>query len=162
MIQLNVPVIGQLPELPTGCEITAVTMMLQYKGVSVDKITLANEMPRASKDPDLGYVGDPFTPDGWTIYPTALVELVKRYCGSSVNLTGTDGNELEKHLSNGKPIVVLVSPMHRFTVHAITITGYDEQFYFYNDPWTAKKDVKMKKEKFYQIWEKQNKRALTY
>src|SRR5690606_26676624 len=39
-ITLNVPIISQLPELPTGCEITAVTMMLQYLGLDVDKITL--------------------------------------------------------------------------------------------------------------------------
>lgn len=31
----------QTPELPTGCEITALTMVLNYYGFSVDKTTMA-------------------------------------------------------------------------------------------------------------------------
>ncbi|WP_245823049.1 C39 family peptidase [Lactobacillus terrae] len=33
----GVPLINQNPELPNGCEITAITMMLNYAGVNVDK-----------------------------------------------------------------------------------------------------------------------------
>ena len=36
-VKLNVPIINQLPELPTGCEITAVTMALQCKGIRGNK-----------------------------------------------------------------------------------------------------------------------------
>lgn len=35
------PIISQMPELPTGCEITALAMMLNYHGFKVDKETLA-------------------------------------------------------------------------------------------------------------------------
>ncbi len=45
------PLIGQRPELPTGCEITATTMMLQFAGANVTKLSLAKEMPRSS-DPN--------------------------------------------------------------------------------------------------------------
>jgi uncharacterized protein YvpB len=162
-IHIDVPLIGQLPELPTGCEITAVTMMLNYKGCNVDKVTLANEMPRTEKkDPNLGYVGDPFTSEGWTIYPPALMNLVQKYAGSVVNLTGASNTDLEKHLLNHKPVVVLVSSLHGFTVHALTLTGFDQEYYFYNDPWTSEKDVKMKKDRFNEIWNGQSKRALSY
>lgn len=37
------PEIMQMPELPTGCEITALTMVLNYYGFDVDKVTLATE-----------------------------------------------------------------------------------------------------------------------
>lgn len=37
------PIIQQLPELPTGCEITALTMVLQYYGLDADKITMAEK-----------------------------------------------------------------------------------------------------------------------
>ena len=33
----------QMPELPTGCEITALTMMLNYYGYTVDKTVMASD-----------------------------------------------------------------------------------------------------------------------
>lgn len=39
----NFEIIGQLPELPTGCEITAITMVLNYYGLNPDKIQMAME-----------------------------------------------------------------------------------------------------------------------
>ncbi|WP_252899057.1 C39 family peptidase [Secundilactobacillus odoratitofui] len=70
-MQLNVPLIAQRPELPTGCEITAVTMMLKYIGADVTKVQLAKEMPYDASDCDKGFVGDPFTDNGNSIYPPA-------------------------------------------------------------------------------------------
>ncbi|MGM0777986.1 MAG: C39 family peptidase [Bacillota bacterium] len=161
-LQLNVPLVSQLPQLPTGCEITAVTMMLQYKGAAADKVKLANEMPKHPYSPYFGYVGDPFTKFGWTIYPTALLGLVKKYAGSSINLTGKSNAAIEAHLSNRKPVVVWVSPMHGFSVHAITLIGYDSSNYYFNDPWTGQKNVKINKSEFNKLWSNQEKRAISY
>ncbi|WP_396953695.1 C39 family peptidase [Neobacillus mesonae] len=160
--KLNVPLIEQRPELPTGCEITAVTMMLQYKGARVNKVSLAKQMPRHSSNPNKGYVGNPFTKHGWTIYPPALMNLVKKYAGSSVNLTGKSNATIEKQLFNGKPIVVLVSPMHGFSIHALVLTGYDQNYYYYNDCWTGEKGAKISKKEFNRIWGNQSKRAISY
>ncbi|GHH97436.1 C39 family peptidase [Neobacillus kokaensis] len=160
--KLNVPLINQRPELPTGCEITAVTMMLQYKGARVNKVSLAKEMPRHSSNPNYGYVGNPFTKQGWTIYPPALMKLVKKHAGSSVNLTGKSNAAIEKQLRNGKPIVVLVSPMHGFSVHALVLTGLDQSNYYYNDCWTGEKNAKISKKVFNRIWGNQSRRAISY
>ncbi|RST59484.1 hypothetical protein D5F11_011675 [Siminovitchia terrae] len=160
---LNVPLINQLPELPTGCEITAVTMMLKYKGVSdVNKVKLAMEMPYHSWNPNLGYVGNPYSTKGWTIYPPALTSLVKKYAGNAQNLTGTSNKNLENQLLKNKPIVIWGSPIHGFTVHALVLTGYDEKYYYYNDCWSNKKDVRISKAQFNKLWNAQNKRAITY
>jgi len=161
-MKLNVPLICQRPELPTGCEITAVTMMLQYKGIDADKVELANEMPRHEENPELGYVGDPFTEDGWTVYPKALLDLVRKYAGSAEDFTGKNVTELEQQLAVNKPVVVLVGPIHGFTVHALVLTGFDEQSFYYNDCWTNEKDVQINKTEFLKIWEGQSRRAISY
>lgn len=45
------PIINQMPELPTGCEITALTMVLDHYGYPVDKTVMASEyLPTASAD----------------------------------------------------------------------------------------------------------------
>lgn len=36
----NFEIIGQLPELPTGCEITALTMVLNYYGLTLISLSL--------------------------------------------------------------------------------------------------------------------------
>ncbi len=136
--------------------------MLCYKGATVSKKQLAHKMLRHDTDPDKGYVGDPFTTEGWTIYPPALMDLVKKYRGHSINLTGAAISALEEVLYNGKPIVVWVSPMHGFTVHALVLTGYDEKYFYYNDPWTGRGNTRLSKSTFQTLWSNQSKRALSY
>ncbi|MFC5465623.1 C39 family peptidase [Lederbergia graminis] len=160
-ITLNVPIISQLPELPTGCEITAVTMMLQYLGLDVDKITLANEKPKHPWNPNLGYVGDPYKKNGWTIYPTALMGLVQKYAGSATNLTNVSNSNLERQLLSNKPVVIWGSPIHGFKVHALVLTGFDNAYYYYNDCWTGEKNVRITKQEFNKLWSSQDRRALT-
>lgn len=158
---LNVPLISQNPELPTGCEITSVTMMLRYFGANVNKIQLAREMPYHSSNPNLGYVGNPFFPTGWTIYPPALINLVKKYTGSAINLTGASIDTLENQIVKNKPVVVWVK-MHGFSVHAITLTGYDSNNLYYNDPWSFEKNKAINKTAFLSLWQTQAKRAISY
>lgn len=42
-IRLEVPVLFQAPELPTGCESVALTMALNYHGFGLEKTTIAND-----------------------------------------------------------------------------------------------------------------------
>lgn len=160
---LDVPIISQRDpynpsrNLVSGCEITSVTMMLQYAGANVDKVQLAYEMPYSSFDPNQGFVGNPFG-KGWTIYPPALMNLVRKYTGSAINLTGL---EIKRNLDDGKPVVVWMT-MHGFTVHAITLVGYDENYFYYNDPWTGEKNASMYWSDFYNNWSTQDRRAISY
>ncbi|KGL41914.1 C39 family peptidase [Paenilisteria newyorkensis] len=160
-VLLNVPLIAQRPQLPTGCEIVAVTMMLKYKGANVEKTRLAREMPKHASNPNLGYVGNPFNRSGYTIYPPALMKLTKKYAGSAVNMTGAANVTLEKKLKSGRPVVAWTR-MHGFSVHAVTLTGYDGSYYYYNDPWTVKKNVRISKASFNSTWNALKKRAISY
>jgi uncharacterized repeat protein (TIGR02543 family) len=161
-VRLNVPLISQLPELPTGCEIVSVTQMLQYKGAKVNKTQLANEMPYHAFDPNKGYVGSPYNRSGWTIYPPALTALVNRYIGSSKNMTGASVATLKAQLDAKKPVVVWVGGMHGFGVHALVLTGYEGKTLYYNDCWTSQKNATMTQAYFESIWGLMGNRALSY
>src|SRR6185437_16517156 len=41
----GVPTINQHPNMPTGCEVTALTMLLRYYGIDVSKEQLGKDMP---------------------------------------------------------------------------------------------------------------------
>ncbi|MBC1374198.1 SH3 domain-containing protein [Listeria sp. FSL L7-1699] len=161
-IDLNVPLLKQLPELPTGCEITSVAMMIKFAGKQVNKVALAKEMKKHSSNPNYGFVGNPFSRKGWTIYPSAMTGTVKKYMGSSRNMTGTNLNGLKNQLNKKRPIVTWVSNFHGFSVHAIVLTGYDKNNFYYNDCWTGQKNVRISQSYFNKCWSKQAKRAISY
>lgn len=161
-IKLSVNLIKQMPELPTGCEITAITMMLQYAGQPVDKVTLAHEMPYDASDWNKGFVGDPFTENGDSIYPPALVGLVTKYAGHAVDLSGKSITQLKQFLAEKQhPIVVWVGQFDGFATHALVMTGFDDQQIYYNDCWTGERTF-MPTEDFEQIRSKKMKLAISY
>lgn len=159
---LNVKVISQLPQLPTGCEITAVTMMLQYTGAKVNKMKMAKEMPKTTtKNGNLGFVGSPYKKSGWWIFPPALMKLVKKYTGSSINMTGSSYTSVKKQINRNHPVVIWVVNVDGFVNHALTVTGYSNTRVFYNDPWTGKKSS-MTIKKMKKHWKANKYRAISY
>lgn len=153
-------VIGQNPELPTGCEITAVTMMLRYAGKDVNKIQLAREMPR-SNDGNKGFVGDPFSVTGWWIFPTGVAPVVNHHLGHSEVMTGASLAAIKTKLILGHLVVAWVANVNGFVNHAIALTGYQNDRLYFNNPWTARKES-MSVAEFYQHWKQDAQRALSY
>jgi bifunctional autolysin len=153
-------VISQLPELPTGCEITAVTMMLRYAGYDVNKVQLANIMPR-SNNGDYGFVGNPFSPSGWWIFPTGIAPVVDRFVGHHEIMTGASMQRIQDKLKQGHLVVAWVANVNGFVNHALALTGYDASHLFYNNPWTGRKEG-MTYGEFYQHWNADKQRAISY
>lgn len=152
-IQLEVPLISQLPLLPTGCEVVSLTMLLNYKGLALDPNLLANQMPYADSS-DLGFTGSPYLPSGGSIDPIPLGSLLEFYLGSySLPI------DIEKELIEGKPVLVWL-PLLGFTTHTVVLTGYNSEVFFYNDPYTFKKES-VSKEEFYYLWGLPGNKALT-
>ena len=155
----GVPLIAQRPELPNGCEITAVTMMLQYAGAKVDKMEMAREMPRSS-NPNYGYIGQPWDQTGITIFPPALMNLVEQYAGSAKNLTGQNFDAIKYQINIGHPVVTW-NTLYGFPYHALVVTGYDKNYVYYNDCWTDQ-TLQMGINQFINNWNTQNRRAISY
>lgn len=105
------PFISQVyPEdIPMACESASALMGLKRKGYAED-ITLPKfleKLPRASRDPNLGFVGDPYkvTPNIYmTIHPKPLAEYAKTF-GKVQDLSGADLSYLRMELLNGNPVV---------------------------------------------------------
>lgn len=143
----------QRPNLPTGCEMTAVTMMLQYAGINVSKEQVANETPRSS-NPYYGFVGNPYSNYGYGLWvaPSGIASVVQRFLGTVWNMTGCSIDQIKNQLINRHLVVVWQAHMHGFGTHAITLTGFDGNGFFFNDPWTGEKNVHLSYGTFEYNW----------
>ena len=119
-------IIEQYPELPTGCEITAMTMVLNYYGYNVDKVTMAMDyMPKVQAEfyrsedgrlmgPDLEnfFVGDPTEETGYICGTGAIVTAANRYLAdvgsdlTAVAMKHTRPEELYDLIDQGTPVVI--------------------------------------------------------
>ena len=119
-------IIEQYPELPTGCEITAMTMVLNYYGYNVDKVTMALDyMPKVQAEfyrsedgrlmgPDLEnyFVGDPTEETGYICGTGAIVTEANAYLtdvGSdmtAVAMKNAQPEELYDLIDQGTPVVI--------------------------------------------------------
>lgn len=112
--ELEVPLVYQEPELPTGCESVALTMLLLYEGFDLDKTTIADEYLLYSKSGDFseGYVGDPYSNDGAGCFPPSLAETANLYLEKNdsgkraVNLSGRSFEKLLQYIADGIPVAV--------------------------------------------------------
>jgi uncharacterized protein YvpB len=124
--EMNLPVesILQVPELPNGCEVTALASVLHYYGYDVDKTVLAdNYLPKIpfevingklyGANPFEAYAGDPRSKNqGFFSYVPPIIETVNNYF-AKVNgshkpddLTGSTPEELLDYVREGIPVIV--------------------------------------------------------
>ncbi|MCG3797370.1 C39 family peptidase [Bacillus toyonensis] len=122
MVILDVPLISQKPELKYGCEVTSLAMVLQYAGIKVNKMQLANSIKKDNSplsmnkngdiiqwgNPKEGFVGDiTGKTKGYAVYVQPLQELMERYLPNrTVNLTGKAFNDVLAQVKMDKPVVV--------------------------------------------------------
>ncbi|MCD8036563.1 MAG: C39 family peptidase [Clostridiales bacterium] len=121
------PYIAQMPELPTGCEITALTMVLNYYGYDADKVVMATDyLPTLyniglykgadgktyGNDMNSYFIGNPKSSNGIICGTTAIVTAADSYladCGSTMtatDMTGLTLEELYRLVSEDTPCVV--------------------------------------------------------
>lgn len=152
--RLYVDAVLQNPELPTGCEVTALDTVLRYFGFDIDKLTLCDYyMPVGYEGEytfDEVYIGDPHTYNGYGCYAPVIVTTAVNYFGSigsdwtAYNLSGTSLYDLFAQIDAGNPVIVWstmgltdISWQYRWTTpdgneawfpsgeHCMVLTGYD-------------------------------------
>ncbi|MDR0350800.1 MAG: C39 family peptidase [Coriobacteriales bacterium] len=160
--RLDVPHISQLPEMPFGCEVVSVTMMLNHAGVKVDKDEVAAQLP-FSNDPNTGFTGSvyglgPYDPGG-IVWPPALLGLVRDFGQDPVDLTGRSWEDLCDSLDQGRPVCVWFRTAG--LDHTVLLVGYSDSLVWLNDP-LGEKDSPLEIETFLACWSENDARALSY
>ncbi|WP_259685275.1 C39 family peptidase [Lactobacillus helveticus] len=153
---------SQLPEMPTGCEITAVTMMINFAGVKVTKQQAAKVM-HYSSNPNKGFVDSTYKkwPGGYWVAPNGIKSVVKHYLGTSQVMTGASMTSIKKKLLRSHCVVMWVGMFDGISNHAITLTGYHNGLIYFMDPWTGtKRSIKESTLKVH--WALDAHRALSY
>lgn len=127
----NINGMCQLPELPTGCEATALTVVMNYRGIKANKYNISMVyMPRREfyykdgflygEDPTYVFMGNPSKNSGLGCFAPCLVKTFDnfssrrlKYCKKyqPIDLTGSDFEIiLQNYVAKGNPVVVIVSP----------------------------------------------------
>lgn len=136
---IDVDPLEQYPELPTGCEVVALTIALNALGADLEKTDVAENYLYYDDDYVLGYCGDPFSDDGAGIMPPGIITTVENYAaqtGASVYAYNTSHmplRDLCKFIDAGCPVVVWTTyymdePMYTDDAHE-----YDGETYYWYD-----------------------------
>lgn len=127
--KLDVPVIMQMPELPRGCEVTALAMLLNYNGKDVSKMELARKIKKDTTpqqvdsngriingNPYDGFVGNMYDvkQSGYGVYHGPISELARSYFKEKVlDLSGLEFDDLLYFISNGHPVWVITNVTYK-------------------------------------------------
>ncbi len=163
---IRVPFISQKPELPAGCEVVSLAMVLAHRGYPVDKCRLAAEdLPKGCfhrTDPNRAYLGDPATRLGWYCFPPVIVETGNRFLArhqapwQTVDLTGLSDAAFRQLLWASTPVMAWITddlaPPRRSTkwcwpldgqdyrpfsnLHCVVVQGWEDGMVWVLDPLT--------------------------
>ncbi|MBR2043924.1 MAG: C39 family peptidase [Clostridia bacterium] len=114
-VKLDVDYLPQRPELPTGCEITSLTTVLNYYGYNVTKTEMAdNYLPKSNTSKNFWsvFVGNPRYSSGFGCYAQPITEAANKYLeeqGSNLvayNCSGSTFEQLLLEIESGRPVVI--------------------------------------------------------
>ena len=124
-VLLEAPLVKQLPELPRGCEVTSLAMLLGYHGIEANKLDLAKEVKKDSSsykeigeeihfgNPHDGFVGDMYSFDtpGLGVYNEPIEDLLKKYVDPAKinNFSGGAFEEIIQQLNQDRPVWVIIN-----------------------------------------------------
>lgn len=114
-VKLEVNYLPQKPELPTGCEITSLTTVLNFHGYNVSKTDMAdNYLTKSDTNKDFWsvFIGNPRYSSGFGWYAQPITDAANKYLteqGSALtayNYSGAEFEELLLEVECGRPVVI--------------------------------------------------------
>lgn len=189
---IDTPFVKQMPELPRGCEVTSLAMMLQQAGVDVDKMELAKKVKKVPfstnglrGNPHDGFVGNMYTfnKPGLGVYHRPIAELANEYLPNRIlDLTGSNVETIYEMIDSGSPVWVISNswfshlPKNQFKtwntssgkidityrLHSVVVTGYDENTVYINDPLHSSKNRPVNRSNFEKGWVQMGSQAISY
>lgn len=136
---LNVKNIKQNPQLPTGCESVALTMVLKYYKFNLSKTTIAsNYLPKSGNGNFVtAFAGSPFSSGGCGIYSPGLTTTANKFLKAkksrlrAYDLTGTKLSNLYKFIDDGSPVIVWNSMYMRNPIPAFSYYAAGKNWTFF-------------------------------
>lgn len=133
-VYLSVANIEQNPELPTGCEAVAATIVLNYYGAGMSKTELVDNYLVYADSPSVGFVGSPYEqPTGHGHWCTAqpIVNAMNTAISvhgldcTAVNVTGSSFETILAYVNSGHPVVFWGLENMSSGYHTLVLIGYD-------------------------------------
>jgi uncharacterized protein YvpB len=187
---INAPLIQQMPQLPRGCEVTSLAMLLNSHGIQADKMTLAKQVKKVPfmsngyrGNPHDGFVGDIFTfsNHGLGVYHGPIFQLANTYApGRVVDFTGSSPAQIYQMIDLGSPVWVITNSAFKsldssyfnvwqtqsgpisitYKEHSVIVTGYDQNYVYVNDPLYNKPNRKVARKDFEASWIQMGRQAI--
>lgn len=108
--------INQNPELPCGCEVTSLTMVLNYHKVEAEKCDLAdNYLPKGSigsTNYNKAFIGDPRDSNSYGCYAPVIKATANAYLKDkksklrAKDISGKEFKELLPYVDDGTPVII--------------------------------------------------------
>jgi len=171
-VKLNVPLVEQMaePRLYNGCEVTSLTMLLNYYHINIDKNALAAKLTSVPLNydngehgnPNVGFVGDVTGANpGLGVYHGPITTLAKTQTSHVKDLTGSSFDQVIAQLEAGRPVWTIttasfapVSSMQdwqtpqgtikiTYDMHSVVIVGFNraKKVIYLNNPYGHKQQA---------------------
>jgi uncharacterized protein YvpB len=179
----HAPLIYQMPELPRGCEVTSLAMLMNAHGIGATKMGLADEIAKVGfpGDPNLGFVGNMYnySRSGYGVYHGPIYDLLSNYADFALDMTGCEFDDLLYFLGNGMPVWVVTNSTFRelpssefsywnlesgrikitYRDHSVLAVGYDQSYIYINDP--LGNATRVTRDNFRRAWVQMGSQAVT-
>ena len=118
----NVVYMNQYPELPTGCEVTALAILMNQSGFNVTKEELANKITKRNvptykngklygESPHNAFIGNPYSKSSYGVFLGPIIELMGYYMDDYriEDLTGKSFEDILTVVESGRGVMVIAT-----------------------------------------------------